>query len=54
MLLVAVGILRFVPVAGDLLVSLLNVNVAVACFNIVVGAVSLIIARSGTRPVSSP
>ena len=53
-LLVAVGILRFVPVAGDLLVSLLNVNVAVACFNIVVGAVSLIIARSGTRPVSSP
>ena len=52
MLLVAVGILRFVPVAGDLLVSLLKV--AVACFNIVVGAVSLIIARSGTRSVSSP
>ena len=53
-LLVAVGLLRFVPVAGDLLVSLLNVNVAVACFNIVVGAVSLLMARSGPRPVSAP
>ncbi|CAN5755553.1 hypothetical protein BH11GEM1_BH11GEM1_04750 [soil metagenome] len=51
-LLVAVGVLRFVPVAGDLLVSLLNVNVAVAWFNIVVGAVSLIMARSGTRSVT--
>lgn len=50
-LLVAVGVLRFVPVASDLLVSLLNVNVAVACFNIVVGAVSLIVARSGPRVV---
>lgn len=48
-LLVAVGVLRFVPVAGDLLVSLLNVNVAVACFNIIVGVVSLIVARSGPR-----
>ena len=53
-LLVSVGILRFVPVAGDLLVSILNVNIAVACFNIVVGAVSLLMARSGPRPVSSP
>lgn len=48
-LLVAVGALRFVPVASDLLVSLLNVNVAVACFNIVVGAVSLIVARTGQQ-----
>ena len=51
-LLVAVGVLRFVPVVGDLLVSLLNVNVAVACFNIVVGAVSLIVARSGAHAMN--
>lgn len=37
--LVAVGVPRYVPEAGDLLVSLLNVNLAVACFGVVVGAV---------------
>jgi len=43
-LLIAVGVLRFVPGAGDLVVSLLNVNPAVAYFNIVVGIISLIVA----------
>jgi len=42
-LLLAVGVLRFVPGVGDLIVSILNVNPAVAYFNIVVGIVSLII-----------
>lgn len=51
-LLLAVGVLRFVPVAGDLLASLLNVNTAVALFNIVVGIVSLVVARTSSRPVS--
>lgn len=39
-LLLAVGLLRFVPGASDLIVSLLNVNIAVAWLNIVVGAVA--------------
>jgi hypothetical protein len=43
-LLLAVGILRFAPVAGELIVSILNVNVAVAWVNIVVGVISLVIA----------
>lgn len=51
-LLLAVGVLRFVPVAGELLASLLNVNTAVALFNIVVGIVSLVVARTSSRPVS--
>lgn len=42
-LLVVVGILRFIPGASDLVVSLLNVNVAVAYFNIAVGLISLLI-----------
>ena len=48
-LLVAVGALRFVPVAGDLILSLLNVNTAVAVFNIVVGAVAIMIARASPK-----
>lgn len=48
-LLVLVGILRFVPGARDLVVSLLNVNIAVAWFNIVVGAISLFIGSSAPR-----
>lgn len=48
-LLIAVGVLRFVPGVGDLIVSLLNVNQTVAIFNIVVGIVSLIIAFSSGR-----
>lgn len=42
-LLIVVGVLRFVPVVGDLIVSILNVNPAVAYFNIAVGIVSLIV-----------
>ena len=45
-LLIAVGVLRFVPVVGDLLVSILNVNPAVAYFNIVVGIVAVLVARA--------
>ena len=45
-LLIAVGILRFIPGASDIVVSLLNVNYAVAWFNIVVGIISLVIART--------
>jgi Domain of unknown function (DUF4383) len=48
-LLVVVGILRFIPGASDLVVSLLNVNVAVAYFNIVVGLISLVIGYSAPR-----
>ena len=48
-ILVAVGIMRFLPVLGDITVSLLNVNQAVAIFNIVVGTVALLVARS-SRP----
>ncbi len=48
-LLLAVGVLRFVPGIGDLLVNLLNVNYAVAVFNIVVGIVSLLVARSSPQ-----
>lgn len=48
-LLIAVGILRFVPVASDIVVSLLNVNYAVAYFNIAVGVISLVIARTSRR-----
>ena len=48
-LLLAVGILRFVPVASDLLVALLNVNVPVAVFNIIAGLASLLIAFTELR-----
>ena len=43
-LLLAVGILRFVPGVGEWVVSILNVNPAVAYVNIVIGIVSLMIA----------
>ena len=42
-LLLVVGMLRFVPGAGEVIVRILNVNVAVAWLNIVVGAVALLI-----------
>jgi len=48
-LLAVVGILRFVPGASDLVVSLLNVNFAVAYFNIAVGLISLLIGFSAPR-----
>lgn len=48
-LLLAVGLLRFVPGASELIVSLLNVNLAVAWLNIVVGAVALLVSIAGGR-----
>lgn len=48
-LLAAVGILRFVPGIGELIVSILNVNPAVAYFNIAAGIVSLLIAFLASR-----
>lgn len=53
-LLLVVGILRFVPRASDLVVSLLNVNFAVAYFNIAVGLISLLIGFSAPRSNSAP
>lgn len=49
-LLVAVGAMRFLPVVGDLTVSLLNVNQAVAIFNIVVGIVAILVSRASSPP----
>ncbi len=46
LLLIVVGVLRFVPGVNDLVVSLLNVNYPVAYFNIAVGIISIIIART--------
>ena len=42
-LLLVVGILRFVPGASDLIVKLLNVNAAVAYVNIAIGAIALLV-----------
>lgn len=41
-ILLVVGVLRFVPGASDLVVSLLNVNYAVAYLNIAVGILGLL------------
>ncbi|MBC7790290.1 MAG: DUF4383 domain-containing protein [Anaerolineae bacterium] len=49
-LLLAVGILRFVPGIGDVIVRLLNVNEAVAFVNIVAGGVSLALGLMKGRP----
>lgn len=45
-LLIVVGVLRFVPGVNDFVVSLLNVNYPVAYFNIAVGIISIIVART--------
>lgn len=51
-LLLVVGVFYFVPVAGSLLVELLNLNVAVAVLNIVVGIVAVLFAvLTPKRPV---
>lgn len=42
-LLLAVGLPRFVPSASDLIVHILNVNIAVAWVNIVVGFLALLV-----------
>ncbi len=46
-LLLAVGVLRFVPGVGEIIVSVLNVNIPVAWLNIVVGAVALLLSFRG-------
>lgn len=53
-LLLAVGLLWFVPGPKDLIVRMLNVNQAVAWVNIAVGIVSLLLARrsSPVRPAT--
>lgn len=50
-LLAVVGVLWFVPGISALLVSLLNVNFYVACFNIAVGLISLLIGFAAPRAV---
>jgi hypothetical protein len=52
-LLLVVGILWFVPGASTLVVSLLNVNFAVACLNIALGVISLLIGFSAPRAVAT-
>ena len=48
-LLILVGVLFFVPGASALVVSILNVNRAVAFFNIIVGVICLAAALAGPR-----
>ena len=45
-LLLVVGVLRFVPAVSGIVVSILNVNMAVAWLNIIVGAIALGIAMA--------
>lgn len=51
-LLLAVGVLRFVPVLGGLIVSLLNVNPAVAMVNVIVGSAALMLVSAQSRQLS--
>ncbi len=48
-LLIAVGVLRFIPGVGELIVTILNVNPTVAWVNIAIGIVSLLVALAA-RP----
>ena len=52
-LLAVVGVLYFVPGASDLVVSLLNVNQAVAIVNVVIGAACLAAAMMDRRLAST-
>ena len=52
-LLVAVGALWFLPVAGSIITSLLNVNAAVAYLNLGVGAVALALAFTARPQTAS-
>ncbi len=52
-LLLAVGLLRFVPGASELIVQILNVNIAVAWVNIVIGAIALIVSFVPAGPRSA-
>ena len=53
-LLLVVGILFFVPTAGDLVIKLLNVNDAVAYVNIIIGIMAILFAlltpKKAVRP----
>jgi uncharacterized membrane protein len=53
-LLLAVGILRFVPGPDEIVIDLLNVNEAVAYLNIAAGVISLLLALSAKRNASKP
>jgi hypothetical protein len=53
-LLALVGILYFVPGASDLIVSILNVNGAVAWLNIIVGVACVGIVLSAERNAPAP
>jgi uncharacterized membrane protein len=46
-LLLLVGILFFVPIASEIILSILNVNVAVAWVNIIVGVICIAVATQG-------
>jgi uncharacterized membrane protein len=48
-LLLTVGVFRFLPVVGDLVVNLFNVNIEVAWLNIVVGLLALFFAGLSHR-----
>lgn len=52
-LLVAVGVLWFVPVTGSIITSLLNVNAAVAYLNIGVGLAALVLALTARPQTAS-
>lgn len=52
-LLLIVGILRFIPGADTIVVNLLNVNNPVAYLNIIVGIVALAITASGKRVITT-
>jgi hypothetical protein len=49
-LLIAVGVLWFIPAGNELVVRLLNLNQAVACVNLVVGAISLLVGLGSSAP----
>ena len=51
-LLLVVGLLFFVPASGQLLIKVLNLNMAVAIFNIIVGIVAVLFAMlTAKRPI---
>lgn len=50
-LLLVVGVLWFIPATRDLPENLLNVNRAVALFNVILGGVALLVARDARRHV---
>lgn len=53
-LLLIVGVLFFVPVVNVFVTSLLNLNVYIAGFNIIIGVITIIIARMSHEQVILP